>query len=60
MMAKVPDKIKIKQTKRKKSPEDLQAHLNERRRGASITDDKSKYHRHDKHKGKIKGKYIGY
>ena len=34
----------------KKSPEDLQAHLNEMRRGASVTKNGKGFQRHQKHK----------
>ena len=34
----------------KKSPEDLQSHLNEMRRGASVTQNGKAYKRHQKHK----------
>lgn len=34
----------------KKSPEDLQSHLNEMRRGASVTKNGKGFQRHKKHK----------
>lgn len=43
--------IKIKPSRKyKMDPETLQAHLNEMRRGASVTKNGRAYKRHDKHK----------